>query len=313
MGAPVHLRDGTGAVIVGVERQGFLSARREVLTLLAIGLACATALVGVITWLLTGRALTTVGRLTAQAEKLSATDAPGGLAAPRQDRELAELTDALNSMLARLGEHHARNLAAAAETTHRLRTPLATLRAEAELALTEDDPEQMRSALRSVVSDADRLGAIIDRLLRIGSSGSLPRPVDEVVAELSEEWKRQARAAGAALEVHSAGTGDVDAQLLRAVVEPIVENAVAYAEPGSSVTIRVSANERLQVTVENLGAGVAEELRASLFEPWVSGASGRSGLGLWLARETAREAGGDVTFNESTHGVTRFSAWLPLS
>jgi signal transduction histidine kinase len=216
-------------------------------------------------------------------------------------------------MLARLGEHHARNLAAAAETTHRLRTPLATLRAEAELALTEDDPAQMRDALRSVVSDADRLGAIIDRLLRIGSSGSLPRPIDAVVADLRPEWERQARTAGAELELHSSGTGHVDTQLLRAVVEPLVENALAYGEQGSTLTIRISANERLDAVVDNVGGGVPAEIRASLFEPWVSGTPGRSGLGLWLARETAREAGGDVTCDEFGPGMTRFSAHLPLS
>jgi signal transduction histidine kinase len=312
-GSIVHLRTGEGVVVVGVETQGFLSARREVLTLLAIGLACVTALVGIITWLLTGRALMTVSRLTAQAERLSAAEAPRGLDATRQDRELAELTDALNNMLARIGEQHARNLAAAAETTHRLRTPLATLRAEAELALTQEDPEQLRAALRAVVTDADRLRGIVDRLLRIGSSGLLPQRVSDAVEDLRGQWDRQARASGTTINVSLIGDGAVDASLLRAIIEPLVENAVAYADQGSRVDVDITADAELSVTVENCGPGVAPSVRATLFEPWVSETPGRSGLGLWLARETAREAGGTVNCEKFGPGSTRFAARLPLA
>src|SRR5205085_11008424 len=60
MGAPVRLREGTGVVLVGVETQGFVSARHDVISLLVIGLACTTVLVGLITWILTGRALRVV-------------------------------------------------------------------------------------------------------------------------------------------------------------------------------------------------------------------------------------------------------------
>jgi signal transduction histidine kinase len=60
-------------------------------------------------------------------------------------------------MLARLDDHYARNLALATETSHRLRTPLATMRAEAELALGEPNDDGLRAALAAVVTDADRL------------------------------------------------------------------------------------------------------------------------------------------------------------
>jgi signal transduction histidine kinase len=311
MGAPVRLGDGTGVVVVGVETQGFLSARREVIVLVVVGLIGTTLLVGAITWLLTGRALKVVGRLTTQAERLSARDASRGLTSPPHDKELAQLTDALNRMLARLNEHYARNLAAAAETTHRLRTPLATLRAEAELALGETDPEQLRLALAAVVADADRLSTIVNRLLAAGSTGLPSERLDVVVAELQETWQRSARAGGLGLEIRVQGDGWVDPHLLRAVVEPLLENAVEHATPGSLISVLIEAGDQLTATVDNDGRGVPADLVPHLFEPWASGTPGRSGLGLWLARETAREAGGDVTCGLPGPGRTRFVALLP--
>jgi signal transduction histidine kinase len=162
------------------------------------------------------------------------------------------------------------------------------------------------------VSDADRLNAIVDRLLNAGSTGASPESVDAVVDQLRPAWERHARAENVQVDIRTTGDGRIDPYLLRAVVEPIVENAIAHAVIASVVQVNLHVGDDLAVTVDNTGPGVPPEVVPHLFEPWASGTPGGSGLGLWLARETAREAGGDVRCDRPGPGLTRFTASLPV-
>jgi K+-sensing histidine kinase KdpD len=74
----------------------------------------------------------------------------------------------------------------------------------------------------------------------------------------------------------------------------LIENAIRHATPGTTVVVRIRLDEELHAEVDNTGDGINESIRDQLFEPWVSGSENRSGLGLWLARESARSARGDV-------------------
>ena len=122
-------------------------------------------LAGLLAWLLAGRALRTVSELTEEAEAVGLSDIGRGLDVAAGDPELARLVAALDRMLARVAASLERERRFAADASHRLRTPLATLRAEAELALLEGDPQSMKEALRRVIDDADDLGELVNRLL----------------------------------------------------------------------------------------------------------------------------------------------------
>jgi signal transduction histidine kinase len=99
-------------------------------------------------------------------------------------------------------------------------------------------------------------------------------------------------------------------KLLRAVTDPLVENALRHSTAAQPVTIHVdTTGTSIRVRVSNDGAGVPVELRAQLFEPWIGRADG--GLGLWLARESARSAGGDVTCDAYGPPITTFVARVP--
>lgn len=391
LAVPVHLTAsgvgpaGVGAVVVGLESEGFLAAGDQLRVILVIGLGVIVPLAGVLAWVLAGRALRTVTRLTEEAEAVGVSDLGRGLDVPASDSELGRLVAALNRMLDRVAAGLEKERRFAADASHRLRTPLATLRAEAELALADPDPAGQREALRQVIADADNLTDLVNRLLAAHRRPTAElRSVPVALGEAAERWRRQAGAAGVAFTVEyaeaeraaspavatpaqqvvavgargaeagvartpgpesaaAAGAGgaggdatdvagpvadaatpaapayltdgQVDPHVLRSVIDPLVENALQHTPTGGAVAVRVGGDrERLVADVRDTGHGVSPEIADRLFRPWTTtrGDRGGAGLGLWLARESARAAGGDVVLLDGAPGRTTFEAVLPL-
>jgi two-component system sensor histidine kinase TctE len=323
LGVPLRLSGaspaGTGALVVAVDAEGFTAARADLLSLLLVGLLAVVLAIAVLSWVLAGRALRSVTTLTEEAEGIRSDDLADGLPVPDDDAELTRLVGALNRMLARLHESHARELAFAADAGHRLRTPVATLRAEAELALREPDPAQQRAALRRIVRDADQLTVIVDRMLaRNRSRSTTTEPVRSSLESAAARWTRQADLLGVAFTVVLPAelTAEITCPGLTDVVEPIVDNAVRHTPSGGRVELGVCLQQtgtRITVDVTNSGPGIPIELVPQVFDAWVSSrdASEAGGLGLWLARETARDTGGEVTLVDPSPGRTTFRVVLP--
>lgn len=312
---------GTGALVVATDAEGFNTATSDLLWLLIIGLVMVVLAMAALAWVLTGRALTSVTRLTENAESVQPRDLASGLPVPHRDAELTRLVEALNRMLARLHHNHATELAFAADAGHRLRTPVATLRAEAELALRETDPDELTSALQRVVADADQLTYIVDRMLaRSRAHSRAPEPVLDVLGEASSRWHRQAVLAGVtlSLRIEDAITPITRCAELAEIVDPLVDNAVRHTSAAGWVDIDVRLEQRdgdqLLFTVSNTGEAIAAELAPHVFDAWVSSrdATVAGGLGLWLARETARDLGGDVTLVTQSSPTT-FRVRLPVT
>jgi len=308
---------GTGEIVVGLDAEGFLTARHHLTELLIIGLVGAVLALAQVTWVLAGRALRTVTRITAEAEAVGAHDVGRGLPVPEGDAELTGLVAALNRLLGRLQQTYLRDTAFASGASHRLRTPLATMRAEAELALIEGDAAAMRAALERVVSDADHMAAVLDRMLTMvtPASPATSAVLSDAVNQLAENWHRHAGTAGVDLRLTAEGDATVNGQELAAVLDPLVENAVHHTPVGGLVNVTLAAGSaELHVEVLNTGNGVPTHLRNQLFDPWVSSrpATTAGGLGLWLAREVARASGGDVWLDDGAAGNTIFRARLPV-
>ncbi len=311
---------GIGALVVAVDAEGFNAATSDLLGLLVAGLLALVLAMAVLSWVLTGRALNSVTRLTESAELLGAGDVVGGLPAPRRDAELARLVAALNRMLVRLHESHATELAFAADAGHRLRTPVATLRAEAELALRENDPAELGRALERIVQDADQLTSIVDRMLaRSRSRGHSPVPVVAALETAVVRWNRQAELCGItlSLRIDSLIRPEVRCAELVEIVEPIFDNATRHTDSGGTIdihaTLESASPARGVVDISNTGPAVPADLAPHVFDAWVStrDASMAGGLGLWLARETARETGGDVLLVQGA-APTTFRVILPV-
>jgi two-component system OmpR family sensor kinase len=312
---------GTGALIVGLESEGFETAGHQLREILLAGLAVVVPLAGLLAWLLAGRALRTVSELTEEAEAVGLSDIGRGLDVAAGDPELARLVAALDRMLARVAAGLERERRFAADASHRLRTPLATLRAEAELALLEGDRNSMAEALRRVIDDADDLGELVNRLLAAHTSRrSQPVAVADALASACERWERQVTTSGARLATDLSRLDDdgrtVDPHLLRTVIDPLVENAAQHGSPDGQVTVSAAAQDgSLVVLVTDDGPGIDPDIRERLFQPWVTSREerGGAGLGLWLSQEAARAVGGDVSLTGAPVGTTCFEVRLPLS
>lgn len=326
LGIPIRLQRhgtspaGTGVLVVAVDSEGFTTATSGLLELLVVGLAAVVAAIALLSWNLTGRALGSVTRLTERAEAAGPGDLIDGLPIPHGDAELARLVGALNRMLHRLETSHAKELQFAADAGHRLRTPVATLRAEAELALRDGDPAEHLAALGRIIKDADQLSLVVDRMLaRIRSRHDTHEPIVPILKSAAVRWHRQAELAGVTFQCLISPSLSPSAQCPEAVdvIEPLVDNAIRHTADQGTVTLTVAAEDGtvMAAAIHDNGTGIAPELAATVFDAWVStrDASLAGGLGLWLARETARDLGGDIRLIASRPGSTTFGIRLPMS
>ena len=312
---------GEGALIVGVDTEGFEAAGHQLREILLVGLSIVVPLAGLLAWLLAGNALRTVSELTEEAEAVGLSDIGRGLDVAAGDPELGRLVAALDRMLARVAAGLERERRFAADASHRLRTPLATLRAEAELALLEGDRQSMAEALRRVIGDADDLGELVNRLLAAHTArNSEPLQIGVALKTAAERWERQVTMTGSNLTTQLGGLEDddrmVDPHLLRTVIDPLVENAAQHGNPDGRVSVAAAARDGdLVVRVSDDGQGVDPAVRERLFQPWVTSRAerGGAGLGLWLSQEAARAVGGDVVLVGEEVGATCFEVRLPLS
>jgi two-component system, NtrC family, nitrogen regulation sensor histidine kinase GlnL len=205
---------------------------------------------------------------------------------------------------------------------HEMKNPLAGLRGAAQLLKRRiDDPDELLLA-DLVISEADRLGALADRLLH-------PRGNAVMRAVNLHEVAERARAliaaeAGAEVKLdrdYDPSLPDIrgDADRLLQIVLNLMRNALQA--DAKTITVRTRAEHgvlagghvlkrALRIDVDDDGRGVPEELRESLFMPLVSGRADGSGLGLALAQEIAHEHGGWIAFR-SRRGHSTFSLTLP--
>ncbi|MHA6205626.1 two-component system sensor histidine kinase NtrB [Dyella soli] len=206
---------------------------------------------------------------------------------------------------------------------HEVKNPLAGLRGAAQLLQRRIDDEQLRSLAGLVIAEADRLAALANRLLRHEGGAARMGPVN-----IHEQLERLgylllAESAPPALrhdydpslpDIH--GDADRLLQLLLNLARNALEAGArtltlrTRAEPVVRLGER-AARMALRVDVLDDGPGVPLALRDTLFEPLVSGRADGTGLGLALAREIAREHGGELRYT-SRPGETVFSLYLPM-
>lgn len=143
----------------------------------------------------------------------------------------------------------------------------------------------------------------------------------DVIENAQNRWKRQAELARVTLATGTdeSTTSRTSCTELSKIVEPILDNAVRPTPPDGSaeITLRIDARspDALVVSFTNSGDAIPANLAPHVFDAWVSSrdASVAGGLGLWLARETARDLGGDVTLVDDSPHTTTFRVGLPVT
>jgi signal transduction histidine kinase len=192
----------------------------------------------------------------------------------------------------------------AAGVAHEIRNPIAAMRLRAENALA-GDPARRGAALEAILAQVARLDRLSGELLAMTQKRA-PVPAPVQVDTLLHAIAAEQEVGGAALAVQAAPLcAMLDEGLVRRVLDALLENARRHTPPGGTITLSAEhAGDVLRIAVADTGPGVPEELRAWLFEPFVTGRPEGTGLGLAIARELAHAMEGRLSLAESASGAT---------
>lgn len=279
----------------------------------------------VVGWVVAGRVLSPIDRITAVAREIQATDLSRRIDLQGPPDELKNLADTFDAMLSRLDGAFESQRRFIQETSHELRNPLAVIRTNLDVALGNPDASagELRRAGEVVQRTAERMSHLVDDLLAYARHGSAIREegrldVGSLVTDAVEEFTNPASARS--LQLESAPTPglwvDGDRVALRQAIANLVGNAVRLAPAGSR--IRVGAGQEdswVWMAVEDEGPGIPPEQRDLVFQRFWKGAgtAGRNGLGLTIVRQIAESHRGHVRLVPSPQGGSTFVLWLPAA
>jgi len=311
-----------GRLVLALDRtheEALVEGFRRTLLLAVAGSAVLAALLG---RFLAARGLAPLHALAEEAGALRPAHLERRLDATLYPLELGEVVDRLNGALGRMEEAFDRLSGLAGELAHELRTPIQTLRAEAEALVRsgEGPPE----ALGSILEECDRLAAQVEQMLflaRAEDPGAELRRAPVAVGELLEEvrayFEGSAEEAGLVLAVRCPEglVLQADAGLLRRALHNLTANALRHTPSGGSVTLGGRSEAGLIVlVVSDTGPGVPEALRPVLGQRWAKGKGSRGlGLGLAIVRSIARLHGGELAIESSESGGTMARLELPTA
>jgi signal transduction histidine kinase len=283
-------------------------------------------------WFVAGRVLRPIGWITGVAREIQATDLTRriGLGGPKD--ELRDLADTFDEMLGRLEAAFDAQRRLIQDASHELRNPLAVMRTNIDVALSDPDAtvDDLRRTATVVGRTTDRMSHLVDDLLTYARQGLPdqswePVPLAAVVAETADEF--QAPAAARGLRIETAVTPDVQAMAdrtaLKQALANLVGNAVRLAPEGTTVTLACGLSDGwAYLSVADEGPGIAASDHAFVFErfwradPQDTASGGndgqrRSGLGLPIVRQIAERHGGSVGLASGEGVGSTFVLWLP--
>lgn len=223
------------------------------------------------------------------------------ISAGRVPEELQPLTDAFNSMLARMQHNMDVQRRFISDAAHQMRTPLTGLKMQAQLAMRETDPIQLRYALENISGSVDRASHLVNQLLALARAEAsehseqalLPVDLDQLLREVVETWVMRALDRQIDLGYESAGPTHIlgNAFLLREMINNLLDNALRYTPDEGRITARVVAQgDFVLLEIEDNGIGISDAEAHKVFDRFYrvdgTGVEG-SGLGLAIVREIA--------------------------
>lgn len=272
------------------------------------------------------RAFRPLGQVTRAAREIGTEDLGQRIEVDPRAGDLAELVTSFNSLLGRLERVVSDLDQYAAHVSHEIRTPLATAIAELEVSLRKPRGADEWAATGAQVLDELRgLAGLADELLQLARQASGAGAVQSrfAVADLLAGLRERAVAAAAAREVDLTWQSPEPAQLeiagssalITSALWNVVDNALRYTPGGGRVEVRAVADgDRVRVTVDDSGPGIAEAARPSIFDPFVRDRAGGdgAGVGLAIARRAVEAHAGTIEVDASPLGGARLVVTLPL-
>ncbi|HTR77621.1 MAG TPA: ATP-binding protein, partial [Gemmatimonadaceae bacterium] len=285
---------------------------------------------------LAGRSLAPVVAMGAQAKRIGATNLHERLPVANATDEVGVLAGIFNALLDRLDRAFDQQRRFMADASHELRTPVAIMRGEAEVALATTDrtPDEYRDALGIVRDAGERLSRTVNDLFLLArvDAGQVPvSPVPIYLDDLVVDCARAMRSLAQQREVElrvSAGsdapyTGDEE--LLRRLTTNLLDNAIKYSRPGGTVSLCLLRDQAwFSLKVIDTGIGIPPEAQPFVFDRFFRADTSRTrlgaasngdgsgtGLGLSIARWIAEVHGGRLELVESSERGTTFELRLP--
>lgn len=228
--------------------------------------------------------------------------------------EVSPLVDALNVLLSRLRASLDRERAFTADAAHELKSPLAAIKVQAQVALTMRDPAKQRLAMQRVIGGVDRSTHLADQLLLLARLDEhIPAPtvevqLDTVVRECIIAHQADASSKGIELSVVGDAYVTIRATpaFVRIMVDNLVDNAIKYGDAGCRVEIVIRQTpEAMLLLVRDNGRGVTEQDRERLSDRFYRAADARqsgSGLGLSIVARIVDRLGGKLTYTAGIDG-----------
>jgi signal transduction histidine kinase len=314
---------GRNVLVVGVTKMDRAEALDSLRNELVIAGPIAFALATLAGYLLAGLALRPVEAMRRRAAAVSAYRPGERLPVPRTGDELERLGETLNSMLGRLELALKRERDFVADAGHELRTPLALLRTELELALRHSETrEELHGAVRAASGEADRLVQLAEDLLLIARTdgGELPLrlellDVGELLDGVASRFEWRAAEEGRPLETDAPAGAVVrgDRMRLEQALGNLVDNALRHGA-GTVSVVAQPAGDELEVHVRDEGPGFPDEFLPHAFErftrPGHDRAGRGSGLGLSIVRTIAAAHGGTAGAANAVRGA---DVWISLA
>jgi len=315
---PVEPGSGRGAVQIQVAER--ITARdefaREIILRMVLPQAILILLAGFAVWYGVGRGLAPLSTLRREIESRSHRDL-SALSEEQAPQEVRPLIHAMNDLLARLGAAMSAQQRFIADAAHQLRTPIAGLKTQTELALRQSQLDDVHSALRQLQTATEQSTRLVNQLLSLARAepGAKREHAAErldlagVAREATTEWVPRAIARNIDLGYDgedAAAWIEGDSFLVREMLGNLIDNAIRYTQSGGQVTVRVAAARNdVVLTVEDNGPGIPESERQRVFERFYrvlgSGAEG-CGLGLAIVREIAMSHRAEATLGPGAGG-----------
>lgn len=280
---------------------------------------------GVATYFISGHALRPIREFSDKIEKVQAQNLADSRIEENQVKELNQLSVSYNRMLERLSDAFEIQRQFTANAAHELRTPLALMQVQLDLYHSNGHPDNDADTvqmIKMVTEQNDRLNKMVKTLLDMSELQTVGRDdeiildalVDEVLEDLEPLAEgKNIRLIGKCNDVTMVGS-DI---LIYRLVYNLVENAIKYNHSGGQVTVTADRKEKhVYLSVEDTGAGIPEELKERVFEPFFRVDKSRSrelggvGLGLALVREIVRVHDGSITVKSNPSGGTIFEVVL---
>lgn len=279
-------------------------------------------------YFLARRALSPVDQITRTTNEITADRLSQRIEVPNQDDELGALAGTLNRMIERLERSFAEMQRFTADAAHELRTPLAVLRNEIEVALRAPrSPEEHCRVLETLLDEVNRLSQVAEQLLFLSrqdaglhASTKEKLATAEMLRDVIGNMLLVAQEKGVSLVLEKNDPCEIesDGRLIRRVLYNLLDNAIKYTGPAGRVTVNGRiASTGWSVTIADTGVGIPPEHLPHVFERFYRVDPARSadgsgvGLGLAICRSIINSLGGTITLESMAGRGTSVRVGLP--